>query len=413
MTALLMNKILIVDDELSIRESFSLILEGKYKLFLAASGEAALKITVDQKIDLVYLDIRMPGLNGLETLKRIKEIDPSVEVIMVTAVNDVQKASEAVKLGAKDYIVKPFDVDVILKMAETVLRRKSLVREGKEAQKTTPQLIGQSEKIIEITKIIEKIASKDLRVLILGEPGTEKEIVAELIHTGSPRAASPFRVYDLSAQLSPSEIRTNLFGMGKGSTTIELEKISGLFEEARGGTVFLNHIEYLPPDLTAFQTVEARLIAGSNLAEFPEKSRESFDFFSEVLITLPPLRERTSDLPLLIKYYLDKFSEKYGKEGMEISPEAEELFSNYAWPGNTEELESLLERLVITAPDAKINTADLPFDLLLKSPGAPGSDYLSAFEKDYIQKVFDSTGRDQEKTSALLGIGPALLESKI
>jgi len=404
-----MNKILVVDDELSIRESFSLILEGKYKLFLAASGEAALKTTADQKIDLVYLDIRMPGLNGLETLKRIKEIDASVEVIMVTAVNDVQKASEAVKLGARDYIVKPFDVDAILKLTEMVLRRKSLQREGKEA----PQLIGQNEKMIEITKIIEKIASKDLRVLILGEPGTEKEMVAELIHAGSPRAASPFRVYDLSAQLSPSEIRTNLFGMGKGSTTIELEKISGLFEEARGGTVFLNHIEYLPADLAAFQSVEARLIAGSNLAEFPEKSRESFDFFSEVLINLPPLRERTSDLPLLIKYYLDKFSEKYGKEGMEISPEAEELFSNYAWPGNTRQLESLLERLVITAPAAKINATDLPLDLLLKSPGAPGSDYLSAFEKDYIRKVFDSTGRDQEKTSALLGIGPALLEGKI
>lgn len=145
-----MNKILVVDDELSIRESFSLILEGKYKIVTAASGEGALKHVTDQKIDLVYLDIRMPGLDGLETLKRMKEIDPDIEIIMVTAVNDMRKANEAIKFGARDYIIKPFDVNAILKMTETLLRRKSLIHEGeavqKEAQKKTARLVGRSKK---------------------------------------------------------------------------------------------------------------------------------------------------------------------------------------------------------------------------------------------------------------------------
>ena len=143
-----MNKILVVDDELSIRESFSLILDGRYKLITAASGEGALKAAADQKIDLAYLDIRMPGLDGLETLKRLKQIDPAIEVVMVTAVNEVNKASAAIKLGARDYIIKPFDVDAILKMTAAILRRQELLREGAAIQQKGKKLIGQSERIV-------------------------------------------------------------------------------------------------------------------------------------------------------------------------------------------------------------------------------------------------------------------------
>ena len=406
-----MNKILVVDDELSIRESFSLILEGKYKVLLAASGEGALKAIADQKVDLVYLDIRMPGLDGLETLKRMKEIDPEVEVIMVTAVNDVQKASEAIKFGARDYVVKPFDVDAILKMTAFVIRRKELIREGEAAYKKLPQLIGQNEKIIAIVKTIEKIAAKDLRVLISGEPGTEKEVVAALIHNSSPRSEYPFRSLHLSAQMPPSEIKTELFGGGKSSTIVDLEKTIGLFEEARGGTVFLNHIEYLPANLFS-TSLEVRLIAGSSV-DLAESSKELFDFFSEVFVTLPPLRDRISDLPLFINYFLERFSEKYGKEVRGVSSEVEEIFSNYAWPGNTAELESLFERLVITASSDQITIADLPIDLLLNSSGAPGSEYFSAFEKEYFRRIFEQSGHNKEKAAAILKITPAILETKL
>ena len=375
-----MNKILVVDDELSIRDSFTLILEGKYRVVTAASGEGALKHLTDQKIDVVYLDIRMPGLNGLETLRKMKEIDPEVEVIMVTAVNDVSKASEAIKYGARDYIVKPFDVEAILKMTEAILRRKSLVAEGeavqKETHKKTARIIGRSEKMAEIAKLVDKVAGKDLRVLITGEPGTEKEEIARLIHESSPRAGLPFLSFDLSAR-TPS---TALFGAGTGTTTADLKKTPGIFEKVRGGTLFLNHIEYLPPELEPFKTVDTRLVAGSNPAEPAERSKEVFDFFSEVLVALPPLRERVSDLPLLVSHYLEKFSEKYGKEMKDVPPEVDEIFSNYDWPGNTEELKCLLERLVITVPSDRITAADLPIDLLLKSGGPYGKDYLSSYQ---------------------------------
>lgn len=231
--------------------------------------------------------------------------------------------------------------------------------------------------MVEIAKLIEKIAPRNLRVLITGEPGTEKEEVARLIHESSPRADLPFEVFHLSARVSPSEIKTKLFGKGEGSTVIDLKRTSGLLDKVRGGTLFLNHVEYFISDPEPLKSVEARIVAGSN------PTKEILDFFSEAIIALPPLRERTTDIPLLAGHYLEKFSEKYGKEVKSISPEVEEIFSNYEWPGNTEELKCLLERLVIIVPSDRITADDLPIDLLLKGPGAPGKDYLSLFRKKY------------------------------
>lgn len=407
MTGSPMDKILIVDDELSIRESFSLILEGKHGIVTAASGEAALKHVADQKIDLVYLDIRMPGIDGLETLKRLKEIDPFVDVVMVTAVNDVQKAGEAIRQGARDYIIKPFDVDAILKMTDSILLRKSLLL---KINKTAPAIIGRNEKIESVIKTAKAAAPKNSRVLILGEAGTEKEVLAEFIHSISPRADLPFRSISLSGKMPPAKIESRLFGSGTGSTTADLKRSPGLLDEVRGGTLFIDHVEYLPPKPIVS---ESRLIAGSSLAGLAEKSKEIFDSFSETLITLPPLRERISDLPLLIEHYLEKFNERHGKEVAELSPEAEEIFSNYDWPGNVKELENMLERLVITTASRQITASELPVDLLLKSSGAPGGEYLSQFEKSYIRKIVDEAGGDKEKAAAILGINPLFLESKL
>ncbi|MCX5726362.1 MAG: response regulator, partial [Candidatus Saganbacteria bacterium] len=190
-----MNKptILIVDDEFSIRESFGLILEDSYNMLLAASGEAALKKIVDEKVHLVYLDIRMPGLDGLETLKRMKERDDSIQVIMVTAVNDVQKASQAIQFGAKDYVVKPFDVELIRNMTNKTLGRRELKEEGKKARaeglrEEIEEIIGSSGKIEEIANIIENISGKDMSILLAGEQGTEFELIAKAIHNKSERS---------------------------------------------------------------------------------------------------------------------------------------------------------------------------------------------------------------------------------
>jgi DNA-binding NtrC family response regulator len=406
-----MNKILVVDDELSIRESFALILGDKYKVLLAASGEAALKYAADQKIDLVFLDVRMPGLDGLTTLKRLKEIDPELEVVLVTAVSDVRKASEAIKYGARNYLIKPFDVAAIVKLTESLLRRRALRTEEENLQKETDRrqvkLIGQSDKIEAVFKTVKKLAPRNLRVLILGEPGTEKAAVAELIHEHSPRASLPFKSLTLSAAQTATEVRSALFGQEKGFTTADLKKQTGLIEAARGGTLFLDHLEYLPAGL-ASQPGEARLIGGSS-ADLAERSKENFEFFSEALIVLPPLRERLADLPLLTNHYLALYSEEYGKEVNGVAPEVEEIFSNHSWPGNTAEFAALLKLLVLKTAANRVQLADLPLDLLRKSSGSPGGDFFARFESDYIKRVLEETGGDKERAAAILQLNPALL----
>jgi DNA-binding NtrC family response regulator len=423
-----MHSILVVDDELSIRESFSLILKEHYKVKLAASGEAALKIITDQSLDMVYLDIRMPGLNGLETLQKIKEIDPDLEVIMVTAVNDVQKAGQAVKHGAREYVVKPFDVEHILKLTEQILRKKALLAEGSQVQKNAarqlPELIGQHEKIVAVAKTVARI-KKNERVLILGEAGTEKELVALLIHKQSKRSAFPCQVAHLSPRLTVAQLKALFFGLGKGESIADLEAKSGLFEQAKNGSVFLNNLELLPDeifrDIAALEfsrsgsslkiPLESRLIGGAGV-DLAEKNKAVFDFFSEVHIHLPPLRQRASDIPLLADHLCKKFGARYEKE-IEFDATALEALTNYSWPGNLSQLEGLVERLVLTSAGGQIEVEDLPIDILMQGSGSAGSDLISDFEKEYVAAVFVRQGQDREKTAAFLGINPLLLETKL
>jgi len=432
-----MHNILVVDDELSIRESFSLILEEKYRVLQAASGEAALKLAAGQKVDLVYLDIRMPGLDGLETLERIKKIDPDLEIIMVTAVNDVQKASQAVKLGARDYIVKPFDVNNVLKLSEQILRRKSILSEGSEIQKKTgksaPELIGQNEKILSILKTIDKTGPEE-RVLISGEAGTEKTLVAQLIHERSRRADLPFHAIHLSRQASPLEIKCLLFGREKGASTADLEGKTGLFEEVKNGTLFIDNLESLPEEIfraiSALRfsrvgagsqaresgastqiPIETRIIGGTNSQ--PDKMNKDFlDFFSANPIQIPPLRERSSDIPLLANHFIVKFNEQYGRE-VRVSAAALDALAGYSWPGNTQELQSLLERLILSCVRDQITLEDLPVDILLKTTEGAGSLFLPIFESEYVRGAFKKKGKNKEKTAAFLEINPVLLETKL
>jgi len=424
-----MPNILVVDDELSIRESFSLILEGTYNLKLAASGEAALKIISDQKIDLAYLDIRMPGLNGLETLKRMKEIDPHLEIIMVTAVNDIQKASEAIKLGAQDYVVKPFEVNQILKLSEQTIRKKSVLEVGASAYnlqiKNKAQLLGQNEKIIEIRESIENIKNNQ-PVLILGEIGTEKQEVAQLIHQKSSRKDFPFKTIFLSQTMSANKIKTLLLGREKGASTVELKAESGLLEQTKEGTLFIDNLECLPEEVfkilssSEFSRIGgssktpllSRLVGGGP-ANLLEQNQTAFDFFSaSVLIKIPPLCQRTSDIPILVNNFIEQFSGQYHKE-IKISPAALEALTNHAWPGNTKELKTVIERFFLNPGTSQINLEDLPFDVLLNGFESTGSNLPASFEKKYIQRVFEEQGGDKEKTASLLGIHKTLLETKL
>ena len=422
-----MHNILVVDDELSIRESFSLILEGKYKVLLAASGEAALKAVADQKVDMAYLDIRMPGMDGIETLKRLREINPELEIIMVTAVNDVSNASKAIKIGARDYVVKPFDVEHILKLTEQILRKKSILQEGSQArtkilQESLP-LIGQNEKILNIQKTIDQIKGRP-KVLVVGEKGTEKETVARMIHQKCAPADAAFRNISLSQEIPLAQIKVVLFGSGKGETAILLESKTGLIEEVKNGTLLIDNLEIIPSEIfsilssSAFSRegslaqipIESQLVGGADPL-ISERRKEVFDFFSEILIHIPPLRERGSDIPLITHALLEKFNARHQKE-VKISASALDALSNYYWPGNVDELQALIERLVLCSKN-EISAEDLPLDILLKTNYGAGDSIFSRFENEYIRAAFELNHKDKQKSAAFLDINPFLLDSKI
>ena len=398
-----MYNILVIDDELSIRESFSLILKGKYNIFLAASGEGALKLAADNKIDLAYLDFRMPGINGLETLKRLKQIDPSLEVIMITAVNDMQKAGEAIKLGANNYLIKPFDVDAVLKMTERLLQRKTLIKEGLEVQKGTQrptQLVGQSEKILAANRLIEKAAASSEPVLIVGEAGTEKEPSAELIHQQSNRQAFPLSRISLTPEIAPNRLRQLLLGGSSGSNTIDLEKKVGLLEIAKDSSIFINNFEYYP---AGTPLGNARLIAAS---------LKPINDFKGIVISLPPLRERLADIPLLINHYLSLFSERYGREIRSISQEVEDLLTKYQWPGNTKELELVIERFFLNFTGEAVSPTYLAFEYTLGEAETLGRTYLESLEKEYLRRVYEEAG-NAERAAAALKIPVEMLAAKL
>lgn len=230
-------------------------------------------------------------------------------------------------------------------------------------------------------RAIEAAAPQNTRVLISGEPGTEKELVAGLIHEKSPRRELPFIVFDLAAGLSAGAVSLALLGGEKGSTTADLEKKTGLLEQARGGTLLINNVEFLPVELLPrLEPAEARLLGASGEKELPENIVK---FFGGAKVILPALRERITDVPLLVADLLEELSARSGRETPAASPEALDLLSNYSWPGNTRQLTLLLERWLLNVKNDRLTEDDLPLDILLLSPDSPGSDYLAGFEKSF------------------------------
>ena len=422
--------ILVVDDETNIRESFSLILDKEFKIVTAASGEAALKRIIDEKVDLVYLDIRMPGMNGMETLKRIKEIDPGIEVIMVTALNDIAGAAAAIKLGAKDYIVKPFDVKDIQN------RTRSFVIKAQTKAIRPPmgeELVGNSRQMPNIRKTVELLSQKDCCALIVGEKGLEAEQIAAIVNGESEKE---LKKLDASPNIGSSVI----FGCEKGSFTSEFGKEAGMLEEANGGILFIRNIELLPLEIQkklgqalskneysrdgslAMTHVNVRVIAetSSNLAELVKEGnfdKDLYNVMSKTVIELPPLRLREGDIPILINHFIDKFSVKYDRK-LKFSPEALEILASYPWLGNIVELSNVIEAMMLSNKKEELDPEDLPFDLLIKSP-AGGRPYTTLeniegkFEKAHILDVLKRSGENKEKASSMLGIGLKTLESRL
>lgn len=400
-----MNKpsILVVDDESSIRESFSLILESDYNIISAGSGAAALKQASSQKIDLIFLDIRMPGMDGIETLTHLKKITPNSEVIMVTAVADVQKAAQAIRYGARDYIVKPFDVEVIINLASEAIYKKELLRVSGFAGEDPPILIGGGEKIKKVRERIGEVVLSNKPVLIVAENGCEKEKIAQIIHYNKRNISQGFCAFN---GLDISE--KDFFGSRDGSSAEEIVHLSGLLEDVQ--TVFIDHIEEL--DNSFIKKLReigdgVRVIAASNI----DLNLEGFE-----KIVLPPLRDRVGDLVELIQFYRTFYNDFYKLKTSLFSDEALSALSLYPFPGNIDELKSIISTAVLNQREGEIDKLSLPLYIFMDKNNFKAQsfeDLYSDFEKEFIDSILKKVDSNHEQAAALLGVAPRVLESKI
>ncbi len=430
--------ILIVDDEKGMRDSLHMLLRDNYNVHLAKSGKEAIKTIKSAPIDLVLLDIRLPEINGIEVLKIIKGIDESIEVIMVTAVVMVKHAVEAVRLGAYDYITKPFDIQALQEQVEKVLEKRILQQENVllrrmiEKDFQFEKIVGKSKEIREVFKIIDDVARSNATVLITGESGTGKELVARAIHNRSPRKEKLFVAVNCAA-IPENLLESELFGHERGSFTGAHERQIGKFEIANGGTLFLDEIGSMPLRMQAkllraiqekeierigagYPTpIDVRLISATNSdlrsAIKKYKFREDLYYRLNVIpIHLPPLRERREDIPLLVNHFLHKYNREFGKNIKGTKREAMELLVNYDWPGNIRELENLIERLLVLTKSSHIGIDRFPPEIRGELPCKPGSrdqtlsKAVQKFEADFIRQALEKAGGKKGKAAKLLGI---------
>jgi len=437
----ILPNILVVDDEISVIESFKQLLEGEYRVLSATNGQEALEKVEKENLDIILLDIRMPGMDGMEVLRRIGEMDGSeVDVIMVTAVNTMKTAIEAMKLGAYDYITKPFDVDEVLVSINKALEKRRLKRElcylRSEVAKPVKfdNIIGTSEKMRQIYEIVSEMSKNDATVLISGESGTGKELIARAIHFNGLRKDNPFIAVDC-ASIPENLLESELFGHEKGAFTDATSQKVGRFELANQGTLFLDEIGNLRLDmqgkiLRALQEreiqrvggvktikIDVRIISATNVdlkrAIKDGKFREDLYYRLNVVpIELPPLRERKEDIPVLVGYFLAIFNREFGKSIKDITPEAMEFLLNYRWPGNVRELRNVIERLVALTKEDVISHKRLPLDILISvdtgkaniANGVLLKEAREQFEKQFILRILERVNWNQTEAAKLLGV---------
>ena len=372
------SRILVVDDEAVVREGVRRILENdRYSVESCSSGRAALDLMQIKDFDMVITDLKMPGMSGLEVLKTIKILQPEIPVIIITGYSTVDTAVEAMKNGAIDYIAKPFTPDQLLEKVGKAFEQKAVLLDELYLRKELrdhhgfESFIGESSEMQKVYRRIMQVAPTDSTVLITGESGTGKELVARAIHNNSQRRESPFVALDCTS-LAESLLESELFGHVKGSFTGAIQTKMGLFKVADGGTLFLDEISNIsltiqakllrvlqermvtPIGGTSPIPIDIRLVAATNknLRTLVAEGAFRDDLFFRlniIPIDIPPLRERKGDLPILIKYFLKKFSAEVGKDIRGIAPDAYAVLEEYAFPGNVRELENIIERAVVLA----------------------------------------------------------------
>lgn len=438
------TRILVVDDELSMREFISILLEREgYEVLTAADASTALERLSASSIDLVISDVQMPGLNGLELLARIRTSSPDTAVLLVTAYSTAEQAVEAMKLGAYDYLAKPFKVEELKILVRNALEKRDLQRENlllREQARVSEgfgTLIGTSPRMRELFSLLRKVSDSASTVLILGESGTGKELAARAVHDNSSRKGKPFVAVNCGA-IPETLIESELFGHAKGAFTGAVGERAGLFEQAQGGTLFLDEIGELP---LAMQTrllrvlqerevrrvggsttkkVDVRVLAASNrdLAEQIKEGSFREDLYyriNVVQVVMPPLRERIEDIPLLIEH----LARKHGLDGVSsgiITSDALQGLMIYPFPGNVRELENIVERSLVLS-NTKITLDSLPphvrgggkrFDLhaavAIPDEGIDLEPSLENLEKQYLLKALEKSGGVKKRAAELLGM---------
>jgi len=435
------TKIFIVDDELVMRKSLSGWLERDgYEVDTAESGEEAIEKLKETRFDLLLVDIKMEGISGLDVLKHVRENDPDMAVVMITAYGSISTAIEAMKNGAHDYLLKPFDPDELGVLIEKIVEQQAQARENlflKEQYKDRTRfesMIGQSKPMQEVFDLIQDVSSMDSTVLITGETGTGKGLAAKAIHTNSPRSEGPFVLVNCGA-IPENLMESELFGHQKGAFTDAKETKKGRLELAHDGTLFLDEIGEISMRMQidllrvledrvfyrvgGTQPLEAdfRVVAATNRnlekAIKNETFREDLYYRLNVIaFQMPPLRERKEDLPLLAEHFLRRFSQETNKPVDKISRAAIDEMMLYEWPGNVRELENAIERAVVVGKEREIRPENLPFRLS-DDPTFISKNALKDIENAHIKKILDNNQWNIAKSSKILGIDRTTLYSKI
>jgi two-component system NtrC family response regulator len=436
------TKILLVDDDESLREVTAYHLRAEdWDVDTAADGREALAKFEESPADLVVTDVVMPGMDGMQLLKRIRALSDTAAIVMITAHGSVASAVEAMKLGAHDYIEKPFTADAMKAVARRALKVAGLEIENRNLRRAAAEkfrfgsLIGTSEKMAEVFRVAAQVAPTTATVFLLGESGTGKELLAKAIHFNSGRPNGPFVAINVGA-ISESLVDSELFGHEKGAFTGAVARHEGAFERASGGTLFLDEIADMRPDhqvrlLRVLQEreiqrvggtrpvpVDVRVIAATNrdveaLVRAGEFREDLYFRLCVVPITLPPLRERREDITLLAAHFLERHRREAGMPKLRFSDAASERLARYRWPGNVRELENVVQRCVATAGSDEIRTEDLPEQVRSGEDASAGrlridlpdeGIVLEEVEKEIIRQALKMNYNNQSRTARYLGI---------
>lgn len=447
-----LKTVLIVDDEMGIRESLRMILKTEYRVLTASSGIEALKVQEREQPDIVFLDILMPGMDGMRVLAELRRTTPDTPVVMLTATQTLRTAVEAMKLGAYDYLTKPFHVQEIKDLIQKAVaeRQTSVARVENVAeagQTYCPDgIAGESRTMRELRGLVKQVAAGRSTVLITGESGTGKELIAHAIHRHSASYNRPFIAINCAA-IPETLIESELFGHEKGAFTDAREKRVGKFEQADGGTLFLDEIgdlslytqvkllrvlqqrEFMRLGGETPVKVDVRVIAATNidLEKAVADGRFRHDLYYRINVVplyVPPLRERADDIPLLVEHFLRAKADHGDGRGKRISRDALDIMTEYAWPGNVRELMNVIERCVVFCPSDTIDAEDLPYDVresvrrnnlkeLVLEGVSPFDEASREFEYDIIFEALRKTNFNQTEAASLLGISRRILKYKM